>query len=153
MMRIGRHTNVVHLYEVLEMVQDSKSTMFLILELVRGGELFDLISSNSSSKRKNARGGNGVGGSGCNNENELHEFVMRKFFWELASGISFIHSCGVAHRDLKPEVRLSKSLELVLHVLIIISLFMLQFHLYLRIFSSTPSPRRKTSAQDWITAY
>ena len=95
MMRIGRHQNVVHLYEVLEMVQDSKSTMFLILELVRGGELFDLISSNSSSKRKK--------GNACS-ENVLHEVTMRKFFQELASGIHFIHSCGIAHRDLKPEV-------------------------------------------------
>ncbi|KAL3767939.1 hypothetical protein ACHAW5_006860 [Stephanodiscus triporus] len=105
MMRIGRHKNVVHLYEVLEMVQDSKSTMFLILELVRGGELFDLISTNSSSKRKNNRGGGGnAGGVGGNSSgNELHEFTMRKFFQELASGIAFIHSCGVAHRDLKPE--------------------------------------------------
>ena len=64
MMRIGRHKNVVHLYEVLEMVQDSKSTMFLILELVRGGELFDLISTKSSSKRRSDRGGVG-GGGGC----------------------------------------------------------------------------------------
>ena len=110
MMRIGRHPNVVHLYEVLEMVQDSKSTMFLILELVRGGELFDLISSNSSSKRKNDRGNNssgggggGGGGGGNSGGNELHEVTMRKFFMELASGIHFIHSCGVAHRDLKPE--------------------------------------------------
>ncbi|KAL7542182.1 hypothetical protein ACHAXR_012061 [Thalassiosira sp. AJA248-18] len=95
MMRIGRHQNVVHLYEVLEMVQDSKSTMFLILELVRGGELFDLISSNSSSKRKKD--------SGASTAVELHEVTMRKFFNELASGINFIHSCGVAHRDLKPE--------------------------------------------------
>ena len=37
MMLIGRHRNAIHPYEVLEMVQDSKSTMFLILELVRGG--------------------------------------------------------------------------------------------------------------------
>lgn len=92
MMRIGRHNNVVHLYEVLELVQDSKSTMFLILELVRGGELFDLISSNSSSKKKSA-------GTPANE----HEATMRKFFSELASGIYFIHQCGVAHRDLKPE--------------------------------------------------
>lgn len=98
MMRIGRHSNVVHLYEVLEMVQDSKSTMFLILELVRGGELFDLISTNSSSKRKAAPGSEELA---CGNE--VHEVVMRKFFRELASGIAFIHSCGVAHRDLKPE--------------------------------------------------
>mmetsp|Transcript_1016 Transcript_1016/g.2130 ORF Transcript_1016/g.2130 Transcript_1016/m.2130 type:complete len:1114 (-) Transcript_1016:57-3398(-) len=93
MMRIGRHRNVVHLYEVLELVQDSKSTMFLILELVRGGELFDLISS-TGSKRK---------GDKPSTANEQHEDTMRKFFRELASGINFIHQCGVAHRDLKPE--------------------------------------------------
>ena len=93
MMRIGRHRNVVHLYEVLELVQDSKSTMFLILELVRGGELFDLISS-TGSKRKEDK---------PSKANEQHEDTMRKFFRELASGISFIHKCGVAHRDLKPE--------------------------------------------------
>ena len=103
MMRIGRHRNVVHLYEVLELVQESKSTMFLILELVRGGELFDLISSNTASSRR-AEGG---GGSVSKREgNAEHERTMRKFFRELASGIAFIHQCGVAHRDLKPEVRL-----------------------------------------------
>ncbi len=93
MMRIGRHRNVVHLYEVLELVQDSKSTMFLILELVRGGELFDLISSTGSKKK----------GERTSKASEEHEETMRKFFRELASGINFIHKCGVAHRDLKPE--------------------------------------------------
>ena len=102
MMRIGRHRNVVHLYEVLELVQESKSTMFLILELVRGGELFDLISSNAASSRR-AEGGRAVSKKEGNGE---HERTMRKFFRELASGISFIHQCGVAHRDLKPEVSL-----------------------------------------------
>ena len=33
-MIISRHHNVVHLYKVFEMVQDSKPTMFLILKLV-----------------------------------------------------------------------------------------------------------------------
>jgi serine/threonine protein kinase len=106
MMRIGRHRNVVHLYEVLELVQDSKSTMFLILEIVRGGELFDLISS-TGSKHK---------GDKPAKANEEHEDTMRKFFRELASGINFIHKCGVAHRDLKPEnllihTKAAKSLE------------------------------------------
>ena len=47
MMLIGRHKNVLHLFEVLEFIEDSKSTMFLVLELVKGGELFDLISSSA----------------------------------------------------------------------------------------------------------
>mmetsp|Transcript_22710 Transcript_22710/g.33530 ORF Transcript_22710/g.33530 Transcript_22710/m.33530 type:complete len:920 (-) Transcript_22710:56-2815(-) len=89
MMLIGRHKNVVHLYEVLEYIQDSKSTMFLVLELVRGGELFDLISNSSSAGKK-----------GIDIKSEA---MMRTFFQELASGIHYCHANGIAHRDLKPE--------------------------------------------------
>jgi serine/threonine protein kinase len=91
MMSIGRHKNVLHLYEVLEYIQDSKSTMFLVLELVKGGELFDLISS-SAGKSRSSRG-----------DTDEAEKMMRKFFFELASGISYCHKNGIAHRDLKPE--------------------------------------------------
>mmetsp|Transcript_11699 Transcript_11699/g.18114 ORF Transcript_11699/g.18114 Transcript_11699/m.18114 type:complete len:1064 (-) Transcript_11699:93-3284(-) len=96
MMLIGRHRNVVHLYEVLELIQDSKSTMFLILELVRGGELFDLISSNSTAPTK-------IEPSEIPDGWSEAEVCMRKFFLELASGIHYCHSNGIAHRDLKPE--------------------------------------------------
>jgi len=90
MMLIGRHRNVVHLYEVLEFIQESKSTMFLVLELVRGGELFDLISNGANAAK---RGWDDAGS----------EKAMRKFFQELASGICYCHLHGIAHRDLKPE--------------------------------------------------
>jgi len=94
MMLIGRHKNVVHLFEVLEHIQDTKSTMFLILELVQGGELFDLISSNTARVVRTEKIPDGF------DENET---IMRKFFKELASGVSYCHSNGIAHRDLKPE--------------------------------------------------
>ena len=90
MMSIGRHKNVLHLFEVLEYIQDSKSTMFLILELVKGGELFDLISG--SGKSRSSR-----------RDTEEAEKMMRKFFFELVSGIYYCHKNGIAHRDLKPE--------------------------------------------------
>lgn len=90
MMLIGRHRNVVHLYEVLEFIQESKSTMFLVLELVRGGELFDLISNTANSGRRGF-------------EDSHSEKAMRKFFQELSSGIYYCHTNGIAHRDLKPE--------------------------------------------------
>jgi serine/threonine protein kinase len=94
MMLIGRHRNVVHLFEVLEYIQETKSTMFLVLELVRGGELFDLISSNAAKITSTDKIPPGFTES---------ETVMRKFFQELASGICYCHDSNIAHRDLKPE--------------------------------------------------
>lgn len=94
MMLIGRHKNVVHLFEVLEHIQENKSTMFLILELVRGGELFDLISSGAAKLSRQDAIPPGFTET---------ETVMRKFFAELAAGVRYCHSNGIAHRDLKPE--------------------------------------------------
>lgn len=92
MMLIGRHKNVLHLFEVLEYIEESKSTMFLILELVKGGELFDLISSSAGNKNRQR-----------SEDSDESERLMRQFFFELSSGINYCHKNGIAHRDLKPE--------------------------------------------------
>jgi len=80
MMRVGSHPNILELYEVLEYVQESKSTLFLVLELVNGGELFDRIKTDNY----------------C-------EETMKDYFLQLIQGISYSHKNGIAHRDLKPE--------------------------------------------------
>ncbi|CEG47120.1 camk camkl protein kinase [Plasmopara halstedii] len=80
--RIGSgHENVLQLYDVLELVQPSKSTIFLVLELAYGGELFERI-----------RGDSGV-----------EEEVARTYFMQLLAGVRYCHQLGIVHRDLKPE--------------------------------------------------
>ena len=81
MSHLGAHQNVVGLYEVLEYVQDSKSTLFLVLELVTGGELFDRIQI----------------GRGTS------ETTAQRYFRQLIDGVGYCHAKGVCHRDLKPE--------------------------------------------------
>jgi serine/threonine protein kinase len=81
MSQLGEHENVLQFLEVLELVQDSKCTLFLVLELAHGGELFDRIKID------------------CGTEEE----TARCYFKQLLSGVGFCHHHGVCHRDLKPE--------------------------------------------------
>jgi serine/threonine protein kinase len=81
MSQLGEHENVLQFLEVLELVQDSKCTIFLVLELAHGGELFDRIKID------------------CGTEEE----TARCYFKQLLSGVGFCHHHGVCHRDLKPE--------------------------------------------------
>jgi len=81
MQKIRGHENVLELFEVLELVQDAKSTLFLVLELAAGGELFDRIRVDE----------------GCD------EAMALQYFQQLLSGVAYCHKRGLAHRDLKPE--------------------------------------------------
>ena len=76
-MKMVKHKYVVSLIEVLA----SKAKIFIVLELVTGGELFDKI---VSSKR-------------------LNEEQARFYFLQLVEGVEYCHKLGVCHRDLKPE--------------------------------------------------
>lgn len=82
MAQIGGHPNIIELLEVLELIQDSKATLFLVLEYINGGELFDRIKLSN------------VGTS---------DIFARQYFTQLLSGINYCHQRGVVHRDLKPE--------------------------------------------------
>lgn len=76
-LKLLRHPNVVRLHEVLA----SKSKIYMVLEYVDGGELFDIIAS----------------------KGKLSEAQGRKLFQQLIDGVSYCHSKGVFHRDLKLE--------------------------------------------------
>lgn len=76
-LKLLKHPNVVRLHEVLA----SKSKIYMVLEYVTGGELFDKISSTG----------------------RLQEAKGRKLFQQLIDGVSYCHNKGVFHRDLKLE--------------------------------------------------
>ncbi|XP_078176964.1 CBL-interacting protein kinase 24-like isoform X1 [Carex rostrata] len=76
-MKIVRHPYIVRLYEVLA----SQTKIYIILELVTGGELFDRIV----------------------HRGKLPEHEARRYFQQLIDAIDYCHSKGVFHRDLKPE--------------------------------------------------
>ena len=71
------HPHIIRLYEVI----DTPTDIFVVMEYVSGGELFDYIVS---------RG-------------RLTENEARRIFQQILSGIEYCHYHGVVHRDLKPE--------------------------------------------------
>ncbi|XP_073054154.1 CBL-interacting serine/threonine-protein kinase 3-like isoform X2 [Primulina eburnea] len=76
-MKLIKHPNVIHLYEVMA----SKTKIFIIMEFVTGGELFDKIATHG----------------------KMQEDEARKYFQQLINAVDYCHSRGVFHRDLKPE--------------------------------------------------
>lgn len=76
-MKVLRHRHVVQLHEVMQTVNH----IYIVLELVANGELFDRI---VESRR-------------------FSEDVARKYFQQLISGLHYCHQQNIAHRDLKPE--------------------------------------------------
>eukprot|EP00756_Hemistasia_phaeocysticola_P013760 Hpha_TRINITY_DN15298_c0_g2::TRINITY_DN15298_c0_g2_i1::g.68252::m.68252 len=76
-MKLLKHRNIVQLREVLQ----THKHIYLVLELITGGELFDRI---VASKR-------------------FDEKTARRYFQQMVCGLAFCHAQGIAHRDLKPE--------------------------------------------------
>jgi len=76
-MRSLKHKHIVRMHEVLS----SESKLYIVMDFVRGGELFHHL-------EKYGR---------------VDESDARKYFQQLVDGVDFCHKSGVAHRDLKPE--------------------------------------------------
>ncbi|WVZ70197.1 hypothetical protein U9M48_018881 [Paspalum notatum var. saurae] len=68
-------------HKMAEQVLASRKKIFIILEFITGGELFDKIIRHG----------------------RLNEADARKYFQQLIDGVDFCHNKGVYHRDLKPE--------------------------------------------------
>ncbi|XP_052732643.1 CBL-interacting serine/threonine-protein kinase 9 isoform X2 [Vigna angularis] len=76
-MRLINHPNVTKIFEVMA----SKTKIYIVMELLDGGELFDKIAA----------------------KGKLEEDEARNYFQQLINAVDYCHSRGVYHRDLKPE--------------------------------------------------
>ncbi|BGO91156.1 serine/threonine-protein kinase gin4 [Rhodotorula toruloides] len=76
-MKLIEHPNVLRLLDVYETTHE----LYLIMEYVEGGELFDYL------VRKK----------------RLHADEARHYFQQIISGVDYCHRFNICHRDLKPE--------------------------------------------------
>ncbi|KAF8819238.1 calcium dependent protein kinase CDPK7, partial [Cardiosporidium cionae] len=76
-LRLLRYPNVIFFKEVL----DTKDRLYIAMELVRGGELYDLLHW----KRR------------------LPELYVNRIVCQLLYTVAYLHKCGIMHRDIKPE--------------------------------------------------
>lgn len=77
-MRLVQHPNVVRLYEVI----DTPTTLYLIMELAEGGDLYDYI---------------------IRHEGGVAEDTAKRHFAQIVRAVAYCHQLHVVHRDLKPE--------------------------------------------------
>ncbi|XP_020296847.1 ovarian-specific serine/threonine-protein kinase Lok-like [Pseudomyrmex gracilis] len=78
-----RHPCIIH----MEDIYDSPTTLYIILELMMGGELYERIK----------------------NKGKLSEPCAKLIFYQVVLAVYYLHKNGITHRDLKPENILLKS--------------------------------------------
>ncbi|KAI7817200.1 kinase-like domain-containing protein [Gamsiella multidivaricata] len=76
-MKLINHPHVIRLYDVYE----TEKELFLVMEYVSGGELFEYLV----------------------NKGRLEEAEALRFFQQIIVGLAFCHKRKICHRDLKPE--------------------------------------------------
>jgi serine/threonine protein kinase len=81
-MKSMSHDNVVNTFDIF----DSKEYLYIVLEFMEGGELFDVIANAGTFSEQNA------------------SQVMR----DVIKGVQYLHMHAIVHRDIKPENVLCK---------------------------------------------
>lgn len=76
-MKALNHPNIVNMMDVMA----SRERIYVVMELVPGGELFDYVTAHGY----------------------LEEDRARRLFQQLIDAVEYCHRLGVYHRDLKPE--------------------------------------------------
>jgi len=76
-LKLFSHPHIIKLYQVMS----TPTEIFMVMEYVSGGELFDYIVKHGKLKEDDAR----------------------RFFQQIISGVDYCHRHNVVHRDLKPE--------------------------------------------------
>lgn len=76
-MKLLNHPSIVKLYEVIE----TEKTLYLVMEYVSNGEVFEFLVKNGRMK----------------------ENVARQKFRQIVSAVQYLHSKNIIHRDLKAE--------------------------------------------------
>jgi len=76
-LKLFRHPHIIKLYQVISTPTD----IFMVMEHVGGGELFEYIIKHGKLKESDAR----------------------RFFQQIISGVDYCHRHMIVHRDLKPE--------------------------------------------------
>ncbi|KAF9467937.1 hypothetical protein BDZ94DRAFT_1248098 [Collybia nuda] len=77
MMKLMNHPNIMRIYDVFE----GDKELFLVLEYVEGGELFDFLV----------------------NKGRLPPTEALAYFRQIVYGLNYAHTFSIIHRDLKPE--------------------------------------------------
>ncbi|KAJ6627789.1 hypothetical protein B0H10DRAFT_1991897 [Mycena sp. CBHHK59/15] len=85
MMKLMNHPNIMRIYDVYEGAKE----LFLVLEYVEGGELFDFLV----------------------NRGRLPAAEALEYFKQIVYGLNYAHTFSIIHRDLKPENILIASLS------------------------------------------
>ncbi|KAG7209009.1 hypothetical protein KM043_015176 [Ampulex compressa] len=72
-----KHPCIIRMEEIV----DTPTAVYIVLELMEGGELFDRIKS----------------------KGRLSEKCAKLIFYQVVLAVHYLHDCGITHRDLKPE--------------------------------------------------